>query len=84
MQEGLNLFACALKKLDSWTNWRGGLYNKALLRIIDGRNAVDFLAESEKAVLDETLSSKLLEQLIHLMLLVFYQLNQQCIQANHD
>ncbi|MBC2695084.1 MAG: hypothetical protein HF982_07385 [Desulfobacteraceae bacterium] len=84
MQEGLDLFACALKKLDSWTNWRGGLYNKALLKILNGRNAVDFLAESEKAVLDETLSSKLLEQLIHLMLLVFYQLNLQCIQANHD
>lgn len=84
IQEGLDLFACALKKLDSWTTWRGGVYNKALLRILDGRNAVDFLAESENAVLNETLSSKLLEQLIHLMLLVFHQLDEQCKQANHD
>ena len=84
MQEGLALFACTLKKLDAWSTWRGGVYNKALLSILNGRNAVDFLAETERAVLDETLSSKLLEQLIHLILLVFHQIHEQYKKANHD
>ncbi|MEA2082896.1 MAG: hypothetical protein U9O82_01390 [Thermodesulfobacteriota bacterium] len=84
MQEGLALFACALKKLDSWATCHGGVYNKAILRISDGINAVNFLAENENAILNETLSSKLLEQFIHLILLVFHQLNEQCKQVNHD
>ena len=74
IQEGLVVFTCALKKLDSWSTWRGGVYNKALLRILDGRNTVDFLAENKNTILNETLSPKLLEQLIHLILLVFHQL----------
>ena len=84
MQEGLNLFACALKKLGSSSTLHQGVYNKALLSILDGKNAVSFLTKNKNAVLNETLSPKLLEQLIHLILLLFHQMNEQCEKANHD
>ena len=83
VREGLALFTCALKKLDSWSTWRKGVYNKALLRILDGRNMVDFLTENKNAILNETLSSKLLEQLIYLILLIFHQRNEQYKKINH-
>ena len=77
IQEGIKVFSCELKDLDSWTAWRNGFYNKALLKILDGRSAVDFVSAKEKEILNETLPSNILERLIHLLLLVFHQIRNR-------
>ena len=55
MEEALEVFGKAAAAIDSWQSWRSGRYNQALLKILDGRNAVDHLNVCRRAILEETL-----------------------------
>jgi hypothetical protein len=72
VNEALALFKCDLAKLDSWSSWREGVYNQALLGILDGRNAPDFLTASLEGVRAEKLTAAHLKKLIHLLLLIIH------------
>jgi hypothetical protein len=75
LREALDLFKKELAELDSWPSWRNGIYNQALLEILAGKNAVNFLAVVQRDLLAEKLSPSHLRKLIHLLLL--------CIHMNH-
>ncbi|MDY6792768.1 MAG: hypothetical protein SWH54_16010 [Thermodesulfobacteriota bacterium] len=72
MQEAFDIFRNDLICIDSWKTWRQGYYNKPLLDILAGRSASDFMASVREEVIHERASEKVLEKLIHLMLLCIH------------
>ena len=73
IKEAFTYFRQAVGKMDSWSAWRSGQYNRDLLSILGGRNLEDYLAAAERAVVNENLSPGACEKLIGLLLLVFHQ-----------
>jgi hypothetical protein len=55
-QEAYSVFRGAVQALDSWQSWRSGRYNQQLLKILGGRNAVDFVDTAKSDVLSEALA----------------------------
>ena len=70
MREALSTFQEAALELDSWESWRNGHYNKALLCLLGGTNADDFLASASRDALSESLSADVCQKMIYLLLLV--------------
>jgi hypothetical protein len=76
IREAFVHFRRAVATLDSWQNWRGGQYNEALLRLLGGRNAAEYVERVEQDALNDTLPVQVCEKLIGLLLLVFHQSKQ--------
>jgi hypothetical protein len=73
LKEAFAYFIKAVKHLDSWRSWRSGQYNQALLTILGGRNADEYLAGIERRFYEEDLSAEESKRLIYLLLLVLHQ-----------
>jgi hypothetical protein len=63
----------AVRELDSWASWRSGQHNQALLSILGGKNADDYLVSAKRAVLADDLSEEMCENLIYLILLLMHK-----------
>jgi hypothetical protein len=77
IQEGFQVFQKDLAKIDSWKSWRSGKYNLVLLKILEGRDAGEYLRDRLKEVTDGRASVEVLKTLIHLMLLAIHQNKQE-------
>ena len=77
MQEAYGVFCDAIRELDSWQSWRSGQYNLQLLKILDGKNAVEFLDATRRDMLSEKLLPEACQKMICLLLLVFHHLKQE-------
>ena len=73
IKEAFAFFREEIGDLDSWEAWRSGTYNKALLKILDGRGAVEYIDRVERDVLTESLPAEDCAKLIQLILLVYHQ-----------
>jgi hypothetical protein len=73
IKEAFVHFKKAVKHLDSWRSWRSGQYNQALLTILDGRNADEYLAVTERHFAEDDLPEEECKRLIYLLLLVLHQ-----------
>jgi hypothetical protein len=73
MSEAMDQLAADVARLDRLKSWRQGVYNGALLNILGGGSASDFLDRSRSAVLDGSAPEPVLRRLIHLTLLTFHQ-----------
>jgi hypothetical protein len=69
LSEALNRLEKDLAELDSWKMWREGTYSRAMLKILSGRDAVDYLQTVRGDILDERAPVGVLRNLIHLTLL---------------
>jgi len=69
LSEALNRLEKDLAELDSWKMWREGTYSRAMLKILSGRDAVDYLQTVRGDILDERAPVGALRNLIHLILL---------------
>jgi hypothetical protein len=76
LKESYGYFKAAVGRIDSLQSWRGGYFNQPLLKLLNGKNAEDFLAAAEQTALNESLSTETCETLIYLMLLVFHNVKQ--------
>ncbi len=72
MKEAYAYFRESVHELDSWQSWRSGQYNQELLTLLNGKNADDFLMAAKQNVLSDSLSPKICQKLICLLLLVLY------------
>ncbi len=77
MQEAFEVLHSDLQAIDSWESWRQGRYNRALLEILEGKNAVDYLNSVKKRVLRGSASATMLKSLIQLTLLTIDQKKRQ-------
>ncbi|MGD8847741.1 MAG: hypothetical protein PVI54_19625 [Desulfobacteraceae bacterium] len=73
IQEAFAHFSVAVRELDSWASWRSGQHNQALLSILGGKNADDYLVSAKRAVLADDLSEEMCENLIYLILLLMHK-----------
>jgi hypothetical protein len=73
MDEAFEVLASDVKKIDSWKIWRQGYYNPALLSILEGNSALDFLLGAKKEVMNESISVDRLRKLISITLLTIHQ-----------
>lgn len=73
MDEAFEFLESDVKKIDSWKIWRQGYYNPALLAILDGNSALDFLLRAKKEVMNESISVDRLRKLISITLLTIHQ-----------
>jgi len=73
MDEAFGYLESDFKKIDSWKIWREGYYNPALLAILDGNSACDFLLRIKKEVMNQSISVDRLRKLISLTLLTIHQ-----------
>jgi hypothetical protein len=76
IQEAFVHFRRAVMTLDAWQTWRSGQYNQALLGLLGGKSAVEFIDTVERDALNDTLTVPVCEKLIGLLLLVFHQSKQ--------
>jgi hypothetical protein len=73
IKEGLQILKKDLIKIDAWDSWRSGIYNKALLSILKGIGADEYLRNKKREVISGEASVEVLKKLIHLMLLTIHQ-----------
>jgi hypothetical protein len=73
IREAFGHFREAVRRLDGWPSWRSGIYNQALLSILGGASADDYLASVERAVMTDDLPETMCEKLIYLILLLLHQ-----------
>jgi hypothetical protein len=73
LEEAWHLFEEEAGRLDSWQSWRSGTYNAALLTLLNGRSAVDYVRAAERAAIDENLPEDVCRKMIMLILLVYHQ-----------
>jgi gluconate kinase len=73
MDEAFGFLESDFKKIDSWKIWRQGYYNPALLAILDGNSACDFLSRVKKEVMNQSISVDQLRKLISITLLTIHQ-----------
>jgi hypothetical protein len=76
LEEALSVFKQEVGRLDAWQTWRGGTYNAALMKILDGRDAVDFVQNIERQAVEEELPAHVCLKLIQLVLLVYHHQNR--------
>jgi len=72
-KEALDVLKRQASELDSMQSWRKGTYNEAMLAILQGKNAGDFVASVGQELLSGSVIPARLEQLIYLTLLVIEQ-----------
>jgi hypothetical protein len=77
INEGFQMLQKDLSKIDAWDSWRSGFYNRTLLKLLNGRDAVDYLKSWKKEVYDGDATIEVLRTLIHLMLLTIHQNMQE-------
>lgn len=77
MQEAYSTFCEAVAELDSWQSWRSGAYNRELMTITGGQNAVDFLNTAKSDVIRESLPPETCQKLISLLLLTLHHLKRE-------
>jgi hypothetical protein len=82
LKEAWRLFREEAARLDSWPSWRSGTYNAALLTLLNGRSAADYVDAAERAALDENLPADVCQKMIHLILLVYHQHAQAASTAS--
>jgi hypothetical protein len=73
IDEGFQMLQHDLTKIDSWDSWRSGTYNLALLSILNGQGAGEYLQFRKEEVIEEDTSLAVVKTLIHLMLLTIHQ-----------
>lgn len=73
MQAAFEALQTDFEAIDSWESWRQGRYNRALLEILEGKNAADYLDSAKKQVLRGSASVTVLQTLIQLTLLTIDQ-----------
>jgi hypothetical protein len=73
MKEAFDFLKEDFKKIDSWKSWREGYYNQALLDILGGKSAVDFLLNIKDDIIKENASADNLRKLIHVTILTIHQ-----------
>ena len=73
MAAAYDIFREDVAELDSWSTWRNGYYNQALLDTLQGSAAERYLASAREDFLNETLDEKHIRKMIHLMLLTLHR-----------
>lgn len=69
MKEAFKILENDFAEMDSWQTWRDGYYNPALLKLLKGQSAVDYLERIKKGVLKDSIDESQLSILTQLMLL---------------
>lgn len=77
----IDILEVAIGHLDNWEIWRKGYYNHALMTLLEGQSATDFVKRVREDLLDEALPSATIARLLHLMLLLFHLKNQSAETA---
>ena len=77
MAQALDLWCQQVRQMDSMASWRSGRYNQALLSVLQGRDAADFVDARRSGILAEALPSSSIVRLIHLMLLTLNHMKRQ-------
>nr|WP_054695009.1 hypothetical protein [Desulfosarcina cetonica] len=77
MQQAINDWCEAVRRLDGFATWRSGHYNRALFSLFKGKDAALFIDTHRRGILDETSSVAVLRRLIHLMLLTLDHMRRQ-------
>jgi hypothetical protein len=65
------------ENLDSWPSWRSGVNNQALLKVLHGMNAEEYVRKMENALLAEKLNGEHSLRLVRLMLLIYHHKARQ-------
>lgn len=73
----LDLWCEEVQKLDGLPAWRSGRYNEALMSILKGMDAADFISRSRFDLVREELPLSIITRLIHLMLLTLDHMKQE-------
>jgi hypothetical protein len=72
LEEAFQIFKTDVATLDGWSTWRDGVYNKTLLRVLDGKDAVAFLESLHDDLISEKLTVPRIKEVIHLLLLCIH------------
>jgi hypothetical protein len=73
LTEAFTVLREAAGRLDSWQAWRRGTYNAELMALLNGANAVEYVASVESRALSESLPAETCQKLILLILLIYDQ-----------
>lgn len=86
MNEGVEVLIADLKNIDSWSSWRSGHYNQALLAILNGVGAQDYVKTHKDDINRMQASVDDLRKLIQLTVLTVDQKNREneFLQAGHE
>lgn len=83
MREAMKALESHAAELDSLESWRSGEYNTALMSVLKGKNAKEFVKAVTDDVINEKLPHKNLVQLILLTLLIIDRNRQTSGQPNN-
>jgi hypothetical protein len=77
----LDILEAAIGQLDNWEIWRKGYYNQALMTLLEGQSATEFVKRVRADIFEEVLPTTTITRLLHLMLLLFHLKNQSAQTA---
>jgi hypothetical protein len=72
MHDAFDFLKEDFNQIDSWQSWRDGYYNQALLDILGGKSAVDFLLNIKDDIIKENASADNLRKLMHITILTIH------------
>jgi hypothetical protein len=79
----MNCLETAVEQLDHWGTWREGYYNQALLNLLEGQSASDFVRRIREDAMGGALPAPMVQKLLQLMLLLFHQKNNMFQQKDN-